>query len=111
MPEVDEAQQKLFDEGHIVGNYAKKLFLDGIDISTDDFGKNLEETKKLLKENKPLFEPAFLTERHYARADILEPTKDGWNIIEVKSSTEIKDVNIQDIAFQKYVYEKAELKI
>jgi hypothetical protein len=111
IPEVDEAKQKLFDEGHIVGGFAKKLFPKGIDIEDKDFSKNLEETKKLLKENKPLFEPAFLIDRLYSRADILEPVKDGWNIIEVKSSTEVKDVNIQDVAFQKYVYEKAGLKI
>jgi len=111
MPEIDEAQQKLFDEGHIVGNYAKKLFPEGVDIPTEDFGGNLEQTKKLIKENKVLFEPAFLVDRLYSRADILEPTKEGWNIIEVKSSTEVKDVNLQDVAFQKYVYEKAGLKI
>jgi hypothetical protein len=111
LPEVDEAKQKLFDEGHIVGEFAKKLFFNGIDIEDEDFSKNLEETKKLLKENKPLFEPAFLVDRIYSRADILEPTKDGWNIVEVKSSTEVKDVNIQDVAFQKYVYEKAGIKI
>jgi len=112
LPEIDEEQQKLFDEGHIVGEYAKKLFPEGIDIEDEDFSKNLEETKKLLKENKPLFEPAFTVDRLYSRADILEPTKDGkWNIIEVKSSTEVKDVNLQDIAFQMYVYEKAGLKI
>ena len=41
-----------------------------------------------------------------------ESIKDGeWNIVEVKSSTEVKDVNIQDVAFQKYVYERAGLKI
>ena len=111
VPEVDEAKQKLFDEGHIVGEYAKKLFPMGIDIEDEDFSKNLEETKKLLKENKPLFEPAFMVDRLYSRADVLEPTKEGWNIVEVKSSTEVKDVNIQDVAFQKYVYEKAGLKI
>ncbi|MDP3027472.1 MAG: DUF2779 domain-containing protein [Nanoarchaeota archaeon] len=111
LPEVDEAKQKLFDEGHIVGEFAKKLFSNGIDIEDEDFSKNLEETKKLLKENKILFEPAFLVDRLYSRADILEPTKEGWNIVEVKSSTEVKDVNIQDVAFQRYVYEKAGLKI
>ena len=111
LPEVDESKQKLFDEGHIVGEYAKKLFPEGVDIEDEDFGKNLEETKKLIKENKILFEPAFMIDRLYSRADIFEPTKDGWNIIEVKSSTEVKDVNIQDVAFQKYVYEKAGLKI
>jgi hypothetical protein len=111
LPEVDESQQKLFDEGHIVGEFAKKLFPDGIDIVDEDFGKNLKETKKLIKEDKVLFEPAFMVDRLYSRADILEPTKDGWNIIEVKSSTEVKDVNLQDVAFQRYVYEKAGLKI
>lgn len=111
LPGVDESKQKLFDEGHIVGEFAKKLFPEGIDIEDTDFSKNLEETKKLLKENKPLFEPAFMIDRLYSRADILEPVKEGWNIIEVKSSTEVKDVNIQDVAFQKYVYEKAGLKI
>ena len=111
LPETDESKQKLFDEGHIVGEFAKKLFPNGIDIEDEDFSKNLEQTKKLLKENKPLFEPAFLINRIYSRADILEPTKQGWNIVEVKSSTEVKDVNIQDVAFQKYVYEKAGLKI
>lgn len=111
LPEIEEAQQKLFDEGHIVGEYAKKLFPNGINIPDEDFLKNLKETKGLLDKKKPLFEPAFLIDRLYSRADILEPTKEGWNIIEVKSSTEVKDVNISDVAFQKYVYEKAGLKI
>lgn len=111
LPEIDDAQQKLFDEGHLVGELAKKLFSEGINIPDEDFVGNLNQTKELLSKNKPLFEPAFMIDRLYARADILEPTKDGWNIIEVKSSTEVKDVNIQDVAFQKYVYEKAGIKI
>jgi hypothetical protein len=111
IPEADESKQKIFDEGHIVGEFAKKLFPEGIDIEDEDFKGNLEETKKLLAKGKPLFEPAFMVDRLYSRADVLEPTKDGWNIIEVKSSTAVKDVNLQDVAFQKYVYEKAGLKI
>ena len=111
LPEVDESKQKLFDEGHLVGEYAKKLFPHGVNIPTDNFTKNLDDTRTLLNKNKPLFEPAFMIDRLYSRADILEPTPSGWNIIEVKSSTEIKEQNIQDVAFQKYVYEKAGLKI
>ena len=110
LAKTSESQQKLFDEGKIVGEFVKKLFSEGIAI-TKDFSKNVEETKNLLKENKSLFEPAFLVDRLYSRADILEPTKDGWDIIEVKSSTEVKEVNWQDVAFQKYVYEKAGIKI
>ena len=45
IPEIDEAKQKIFDEGHIVGEFAKKLFPEGIDIEYEDFSKNLDKTK------------------------------------------------------------------
>ena len=60
----------------------------------------------------PLFEPAFTYKNAFARADILEPSgTDAWNIIEVKSASSIKDINKDDISFQKYCYEGAGLKI
>ena len=60
----------------------------------------------------PLFEPAFTYKNAFARADILEPSgTDAWNIIEVKSASSIKDINKDDVSFQKYCYEGAGLKI
>ena len=48
----------------------------------------------------------------YARADILNPVADGaWDVIEVKSSTSVKDVYIADLGFQAFVYSGAGLKI
>ena len=58
-----------------------------------------------------MFEPSFVVDNLYARADILVPVKDKWDIIEVKSSTSVKPEHIHDVSFQKYVYEKAGLKI
>jgi hypothetical protein len=50
---------------------------------------------------KPLFEAALEHDGGYARADILNPVgSDEWELVEVKSSTEIKDVFLDDIAFQ-----------
>lgn len=111
IPEPDEQAQFKFDQGYLVGDLAKSLFKDGIEIKTEDFSKNLKDSNDLLKKKKPLFEAAFLSGRLYSRADILEPNKEGWDIIEVKSSTSVKDVHVQDVAFQKYCYEKAGLKI
>src|SRR3989344_337123 len=71
-------------------------------------------TRELLKKRKPLFEAGFIHKdgKCYARADILLPVgKNEWDIYEVKSSTEVKEAYIQDIAFQKYCYESAGLKI
>ena len=116
IPETDESQQHIFDEGQIIGEYAKKLFPRGIDIPDEDLTKNLKKTKELIqsKPRKILFEAAFSPEgeRVYSRADILKPVKGNkWDIIEVKSSTQVKNVNVSDVAFQKYCYEKAGLII
>ncbi|MBD3310330.1 DUF2779 domain-containing protein [Candidatus Woesearchaeota archaeon] len=111
IPEPDLKKQHLFDQGDEVGHLAKTLFPKGIDIPTDPWDQNLNLTKKLLKQNKVLFEAGIAIEGLYSRADILKPGKKGWDIIEVKSSTAVKDVNLHDVAFQKYVYEKAGLTI
>lgn len=112
LPEITKQDQKKFDEGSQVGQLAKQLFPDGIDIPEDDFKENLEKSKELIKQRKCLFEVAIRKDDLYSRADILDPVgKDQWDIIEVKSGTKVKPVNIEDVAFQKYVYEKSGLKI
>jgi hypothetical protein len=111
IPEIDLSTQHRFDQGHIVGQLAKKMFPSGIDIPESDFKGGLNQTKELIKLGKPLFEPAFMVGNLYSRADILEPVGDEWDIIEVKSGTKVKDINVEDVAFQKYVYELAGLKI
>ena len=104
---------KRFEQGIIVGNLAKQLFPEGIDIPSAVFNKNLGKTKELLKKRKILFEAALQVDNLYGRADILIPiNKDQWDIIEVKSSTKVdKNEHYPDLAFQRYVYEKAGLKI
>jgi len=103
IPETDPVTQHIFDQGHLVGELAKKLFPIGIDIPQDDFMGNIEETKELLKERKPLFEAGILAGKLYSRVDILSPAgEDKWDIVEVKSSTSVKKVHIDDVAYQRY---------
>lgn len=112
IPEPDEIAQKKFDDGTLIGELAKKVFPEGQDIPDEDFNKNIEESKKLIEKRIPLFEPAFIVDDFYSRADILVPAgEDEWDIVEVKSATKVKDVNLHDVSFQKFVYEKAGLKI
>ena len=99
-----------FDQGKLIGQLAKKLFPEGIDIPENK--KNAEATKELLSQQKTLFEAGIPFENVYGRADILVPVgKNEWDIIEVKSSTKVKKEHYWDLSFQKYVYEKAGLKI
>ena len=114
LPKINEETQHRFDEGHKVGELAKSLFKNGIDIDEIIPSKNDKISRALLAKKKPLFEAGFFhkNKRCYARADILVPVTTGvWDILEVKSSTGVKDYHIHDLSFQKYCYESAGLKI
>ena len=112
VPRFDTSMLYRFNQGHLVGEFAKKLFPDGVDIPDDDFTINLKQTEELLKERKPLFEAGIMVDNTFSRIDILKPVgKDEWDIIEVKSSTKIKNINFHDVSFQRYCCEKYGLKI
>jgi len=112
IPETDPVTQYVFDQGHLVGELAKKLFPEGIDISTEDFMGNISSTMDLLGERKPLFEAGILAGKLYSRVDILYPAgEEEWDIVEVKSSTSVKDVHINDVAYQRYCCNQSGLNI
>ncbi len=114
IPQPDQAQQAIFDQGHLVGDYAKKLFPGGIEIEWDtlDYSQTIERTRECLKLRIPVFEASLIFDNAYARADILVPVnEDKWDLIEVKSSTEVKTENICDMSIQKYIFAGAGLKI
>ncbi len=113
LPQPDLATQFVFENGHKVGEKAKELYPEGIEVDYDrGYEKGISITKNLLKQRKTLFEPSIQYMHTFARADILEPVgRNEWDIIEVKSSTSVKDINIDDLSFQKYCYQGAGLHI
>jgi hypothetical protein len=113
LPPIDAERQMLFDQGHLIGEYAKLLFPDGVQINhNNSFSAGLQSTQAALKNRQPIFEGAFCVDDLYARADILVPSgATSWDLIEVKSSTGIKDENYLDVAFQYHVYSQAGLKL
>ena len=44
IPETDTVTQYIFDQGHVVGELAKKLFPSAIDTSQDDFMEGYGKT-------------------------------------------------------------------
>ncbi|MFA4844009.1 MAG: DUF2779 domain-containing protein [Candidatus Margulisiibacteriota bacterium] len=113
LPGIGPLTQAVFDEGHRVGVLAQKLFPNGVTIERDRSPeKHSERSLAALKLRQPLFEAGFLFGQAYALADILVPVEDdAWDIVEVKSSTGIKDEHYRDAAFQRYTYAGAGLKI
>ena len=92
---------------------ARKLFPGGIEIEgVTDYDAIIRRTQDLLQDRVPLFEAAIRIKHLFARPDVLSPNKDGsWDIFEVKSATKVKEVNLNDVAFQTVCFEKSGLKI
>jgi hypothetical protein len=123
----DPFLQALASGGFQVEELAKLHYPDGVlieDKKSDgsyDYSTKIEETNKLLKrENVVIFEAAFQFNNLFIRVDILEKKGNQINLIEVKSKSfkkgdSKKDVKYNkdwkfylfDVAFQKYVIEKA----
>ncbi len=119
LPPVDATLEAIFDQGHKVGQWAKKLYPGGVDLGDiGGFAEPVSATRDALRQGKAIFEASFIYNGCFSRADILAPTADGrWDVIEVKSSgvpedlDDLREVYLQDLAFQRYVYEGAGLSI
>ena len=104
---VDDVAQFIFDTGHEVGELACKRYPGGRDVTADylHFDDAIAETKHLMDGDAPaLFEAAFEHGGVVARADVLERLPGGgWRMIEVKSTTRVKDVFVLDAAIQLWI--------
>ena len=110
---IEENNESILEKGHEVGELAKGLFGDYEDITFDnDLSVQLEKTDKLLK-NKPniITEASFSYENNFCSVDILKNDCDGVEIYEVKSSTKINDIYIDDAAYQYFILSNIGLTI
>jgi hypothetical protein len=111
LPKITLSDQHKFNQGAEFEKYAHKLFENVIDLSNLDFLDNLKQSKQFLNQNKTLFESGFSIDDLYVRVDVLEPIDNKFNLYEIKSTTQTKPEHINDLAFQKYVLEKINIKI
>ncbi|MGH7499782.1 MAG: DUF2779 domain-containing protein [Gemmatimonadales bacterium] len=111
--QVDVVLQDRFDQGAEVGALAREQFPGGllIDLPHDDPGR-VEATRRALADGAPaVFEATFVEDRVYVAIDVLERTGVGFTLIEVKSSTKVKDEHIPDVAIQVWVARRAGLDV
>ena len=106
------ATQASFAVGHEVGGIAQRLYDPSgngvaLDIRRDGIEGTIRKTSELLNTHQPIFEAGFSTAGALAFADVLLPDmvadKPVWRMIEVKSSTRLKDYYHDDVAIQSYV--------
>ncbi len=117
-PKPGPALQAQFDEGHEVGERARKQIGEGkgylVDLKPWDFSGYVRETKAAIERGENLiFEASVQTGNLFARTDILRKSASSnkWDIIEVKKSTDVKQDHIDDMAIQYLISRKAGLEI
>lgn len=117
----DAGTQAILDMGTEVGELARRRFPGG-KLVTAGYRQSeaaLAQTAALMADASvpAIYEAAIMAEGVLVRADILErvPAVDGipagWRLIEVKSSTKLKDVHLDDLALQRHVLAGAGLNI
>ena len=114
--EPDEQSMAVFEQGHEVGRWAQKMFPGGVLIEAghEEIDKALRQTEVVLarKQIPAIFEAAFRHDDILARIDILERLpRNKWRLIEVKSSTKVKDYYLYDVAIQQLILENLGMKV
>lgn len=114
------AAQASFAIGYQVGEMARMLYDPKgkgvlLDAQTDGYAPTFARTQELLAGKQPIFEAGFRIDGALAFADVLLPVRKGgkaaWRMVEVKSSTEVKDYHRDDAAIQSYVARSAGLEL
>ena len=110
---VETSNQSTLDNGTEVGNLAKQLFGSHIDIPfSEKLSEMIADTNRALEnENTVITEASFEYQNCFCSVDILKKTGDTYEIYEVKSSTDIAPIYLEDVAFQTYVLSKNGYKI
>ncbi len=113
---IDPGQEAIFESGTAVGELARERFPGGRLIEEEYFRHDdaLAATKEALADRSvpAIYEAAFTFDGIRVRVDILVRRRGGaFDLVEVKSSTEVRQQHIPDVAIQLYVVEGAGMRV
>ena len=112
--EVSEETENKFEIGFEVGDLAQKLFPGGVIVPYEGLSHEdqIEMTSTLIAQGcKTIYEASFFYNGVFIKADILHQGDNGWDVYEVKASTEVKDYHYHDASVQYYVISGAGLSL
>ncbi len=118
-PEIDLATLQRMQTGQEVGELAKGLFGDYVDVTVRkddghlDLTAMIRGTGKAMADGAPVIcEAAFSSGDLYCAVDLLKKEDDGWAIYAVKRTTQNdKNVYMIAIAYQRYVLEQCGVNV
>lgn len=108
------AQQAIFDQGTRVGEVARTYVPAGelVSLPYDAFAERIARTRELLaRRARAIYEATFSASNVYVAVDVLERQGNRFHLIEVKSSTQLKEEHLPDIAIQLHVLRASGLDV
>jgi hypothetical protein len=110
----DASVQAAFDRGTRVGEVARGYVPGGvlIDLPPEAYAERVAATRRALDGGAPaLYEGAFQADGVFVAVDILERGDPGFGLVEVKSSTHVKEHYAADVAVQAHVLRRSGLSL
>jgi predicted RecB family nuclease len=104
--ELDDQAQSAMDRGSRVGEIARSYVPGGvaIDLPYNAYDERVALTLQALEDHAPVvYEAAFRAGGVFVAVDILKRDGRSFRLIEVKSTTSVKDHHIPDVAVQAHV--------
>jgi hypothetical protein len=102
--EPDEATEAIIEQGREVGILARQMFPGGVEVRSEgDLDQAIRATRELIgnRDVPAIFEGTFEHNDVLVLVDILQRRLDGrWRLIEVKSTTDVRDHHVGDVAIQ-----------
>jgi hypothetical protein len=110
----DEMAQAMMNRGIRVGQLARTYVPGGlvIDLPYDAYDERIRLTRQALGDGAPaVYEASFRADGVFVAVDILKRDGRGFRLIEVKSSTAVRDHHIPDVAIQAHVLRQNGLEL
>ncbi len=109
--EPDAAAEAIIEQGREVGLLARQMFPGGVEVRSEGgLDQAIRATRELIanREVPAIFEGTFEHGGVLVRVDILHRRQDQrWRLIEVKSTTDVKDHHLGDVAIQHRVVKRS----
>ena len=99
----DAADRAIIEQGRQVGLLARQMFPGGVAAECRNGEQAIRATRELIcnPQVPAIFEAAFEYRNVFVRVDVLERRRDGrWRLMEVKSTTDVRDHHLEDVAIQ-----------
>ena len=111
----DAAAEAIIRQGQEVGMLARSLFPGGVEVDcSGGLDEAIRATRELVanREVPAIFEAVFEHQNVLVKVDILHRRRDGrWRLIEVKSTAQVKDHHLEDVAIQYRVVSRSGLDV